>query len=234
MLPTLTAVDILLRLVTALLLGGAIGFERSLREQPAGMRTHMLVALGSATFALVSLQAGFYQHFEPVAGGQFLRYDAGRIASNIVVGIGFLGGGAIVHAGMTIKGLTTAASLWVCAAVGLAAGAGMAPLAVLTATLTLFALVVIRYTIEAGRKREVRLAVRIDLEGDFLSRAALLEFVRPVGGKVTGADYTRDLQDNRSRMTFEVRLPDADLEEPLMKRLEELPGLRRVEVTRPD
>lgn len=233
MTPTLSALEILARLLSAIALGGAIGWERELREQPAGLRTHLLVALASATFALVSLQAGFYQHFEPVAGGQFLRYDAGRIASNIVVGIGFLGGGAILHAGLTIKGLTTAASLWLVAAVGMAAGAGMGLLAAATTGLSLFALVVLRFAVEGPRKRIVKLGVVIDLEGDFISRAALVEFLKPVACDVAGADYTRDLAANRSTMKVEVRLPDGSYEEPLMKRLEELPGLRRVTVKRP-
>jgi hypothetical protein len=74
--------------------------------------------------------------------------------------------------------------------------------------------------------------VRIDLEGDFLSRSALIEFLRPVGGDTTAVDYTRDLVGNHSRMVFSIRLPDERHEEPLMRRLEELPGLRRVEVER--
>ncbi len=233
MLPTLSTTELLTRLLTAIVLGGAIGYERELREVPAGLRTHLLVALASATFMLVSLQAGLYQNYEVVTGGQFLRYDVGRIASNIVVGIGFLGGGAILHAGMTIKGLTSAASLWLSAAVGMAAGGGMTLLAIATAALSLFALIVLRFAVEAPRKKIVKLAVRIDMEGDFISRADLVAFLEPVGADVTAADYTRDLAENRSRMAIEVKLPDGSYEEPLMKRLEMLPGLRRVEVQRP-
>jgi putative Mg2+ transporter-C (MgtC) family protein len=223
-----------MRLIIALMLGGAIGYERELREVPAGLRTHLLVALASATFMLVSLQAGLYQNHELAAGGQYLRYDVGRIASNIVVGIGFLGGGAILHSGMTIKGLTSAASLWLSASVGMAAGGGMTLLAITTTALALFALIVLKFAIEAPRKRVVKLAVQIELEGEFISRADLVAFLDPVGGDVTAADYDRDLGRNQSRMAIDVRLPDGSYEEPLMKRLEALPGLRRVEVKRPD
>src|SRR4051812_7879453 len=114
--------DLLIRLAVAVVLGGAVGYERELHEQPAGLRTHLLVALASATFTLVSLHVVFYQHYTP---DNIVRMDTGRIASNIVVGMGFLGGGAIVHSGLTIKGLTTAASLWLTAAIGMAAGGGM-------------------------------------------------------------------------------------------------------------
>src|SRR5271157_136799 len=114
--------ELLLRLAASALLGGVIGYERERREQPAGLRTHLLVSLASAAFMIVSTQFVFYQHY---VNDGVVRADVGRIAANVVVGIGFLGGGAILHAGLQIKGLTTAASLWLVAAVGLSAGAGM-------------------------------------------------------------------------------------------------------------
>ncbi|GAC1467155.1 MAG: hypothetical protein NVSMB9_08460 [Isosphaeraceae bacterium] len=224
--------EILLRLGASMLLGGAIGYERELREQPAGLRTHLLVALASATFALVSYQAIFFQHYEP--NNPYLRVDVGRLASNIVVGIGFLGGGAIVHSGATVKGLTTAASLWLVSAVGLAAGCGMFLLANSVTVMTLFALVVLRYVIERPRKRIIRLKVQIDLEGDFIGRASLVDYLKPVGARVLGADYRRNLLNNRSRLLVFVQLADESVEEPLMKRLESLAGLRRVYVERAD
>jgi putative Mg2+ transporter-C (MgtC) family protein len=99
---------VLLQVVVAALLGAAIGVERELNAQPAGLRTHILVSLGAALFTL--------------AGTQLLRSDPTRIAAQVVTGIGFLGGGAIFREGLSIRGLTTAASLWVTAAVGLAVG----------------------------------------------------------------------------------------------------------------
>lgn len=224
--------EILIRLVAAIALGSAIGYERERREQPAGLRTHLLVALASATFGLVSLQVVFYQHYP--TDNPLLRFDVGRIASNIVVGIGFLGGGAILHAGATVKGLTTAASLWLVAAIGLAAGGGMFPLAVAVTAFSLVALIGLRRLIEEPRKRVVRLRVRIDLTGDFLSRVTLVEFLKPVGATVTGVDYSRNITNNRSRMFFDVRLPDDHCEEPLMTCLEGLNGLLRVKVKRSD
>jgi putative Mg2+ transporter-C (MgtC) family protein len=228
---TITETEMLFRLGAAVVLGGAIGYERELREQPAGLRTHLLVALASATFALVSFHGGFFQHYpESVLG----RYDPGRIASNVVVGIGFLGGGAILHAGATVKGLTTAASLWLVAAVGLASGAGMLLMAAVVTAFSLTALIVLRQLIEVPRKKIVRLRVRVEMEGEFISRAALVEFLAPVGAVVTGVDYSRNLADNRSLLSFDVKLPDEDREEPMMKRLEGLSGLRRVKVERPE
>lgn len=110
-------VDLSIRLVVAAVLGLAIGFEREIHGHPAGLRTHMLVALGSALFTVISAY-GFAG--EPNAA---VVVDPTRIAAQIVSGIGFLGAGAILKDGIVIRGLTTAASLWATAAVGMAAGA---------------------------------------------------------------------------------------------------------------
>jgi len=109
-------VDLALRLIVAAALGAMIGAEREIHGHPAGIRTHMLVALGSGLFTVLSIH-GFGQG--PGAG-----IDPTRIAAQIVSGIGFLGAGAILKDGIVIRGLTTAASLWATAAVGMAAGAG--------------------------------------------------------------------------------------------------------------
>ena len=106
-------IDLFIRLLIAAVLGAAIGIEREARDQPAGIRTHMLVSVGSATFTVLSIYA-----FAGPGG------DQGRVAAQIVSGIGFLGAGAILKYGVNVRGLTTAASLWAVAAVGMAAGAG--------------------------------------------------------------------------------------------------------------
>ena len=108
--------ELVVRLFAALVLGGAIGFEREVTGQVAGLRTHMCVALGAALFAIVSA-FGFEEFVRPRAESN-VQVDVTRVASNIVTGIGFLGGGAIIKEGASVRGLTTAASLWVTAAVG--------------------------------------------------------------------------------------------------------------------
>jgi putative Mg2+ transporter-C (MgtC) family protein len=122
-------IELLLRLVVALLLGAAVGLERELQRQPAGFRTHAIVGLGAAIFTIVSA----YAFTGPVA-------DPTRIAAQIVTGIGFLGGGAILHYGGNVRGLTTAASLWAVAAIGMAAGAGLFVVAVGSVVLVIMAL----------------------------------------------------------------------------------------------
>ena len=111
----------LLRLCLSLIAGGLIGFERESRRQPAGLRTHILISVGSTLLMLLSIYIP--QHYFDMKSG-----DPGRIAAQVVSGIGFLGAGAIIKLGNNVKGLTTAASIWVVAGIGLALGAGLYPI----------------------------------------------------------------------------------------------------------
>ncbi len=111
---------LLIRMVTASLCGIFIGFERSRRQKDAGIRTHMIVALGAALAMIVS-KYGFFDLLQY----EGLRADASRIASNVITGVGFLGAGVIFVKDVSIKGLTTAAGIWATASVGLAIGSGM-------------------------------------------------------------------------------------------------------------
>lgn len=128
-----TQLDLSVRLIVGALLGLAIGFEREIHGHPAGLRTHMLVALGAALFTVLSIR-GFLG--EPGAA----PVDPTRIAAQIVSGIGFLGAGAILKDGIVIRGLTTAASLWATSAVGMAAGAGEYAIGIVAAAVILVSL----------------------------------------------------------------------------------------------
>jgi putative Mg2+ transporter-C (MgtC) family protein len=126
-------VDLMLRLLLAAGLGAAIGVERELRQKAAGLRTNILIALGSALFTVVSVElAG--------AGG-----TPDRVAAQIVTGIGFLGAGSILRSGHSVHGMTTAATIWVNAAVGMAAGAGLYGAATVGTIITLVVLVVLPF-----------------------------------------------------------------------------------------
>ncbi|MDR0302138.1 MAG: MgtC/SapB family protein [Treponema sp.] len=132
---TITEIDIVIRLCLAFVGGGIIGCERSFRRQVAGLRTHILIALGAASLMLLSIWLP--QSFAERTG------DPGRIAAQVVSGIGFLGAGAIIRLGSNIRGLTTAASLWLTAAIGLTIGAGMYITAITAEVLALIALIVL-------------------------------------------------------------------------------------------
>lgn len=137
-----TQIELTVRLVVALLLGAVIGWERELQRMPAGFRTHALVSLGAAIFTVVSA----FAFTGPLS-------DPTRIAAQIVSGVGFLGGGAILHYGGTVRGLTTAASLWAVAAVGMAAGAGLFVVATVSAVLVIVALEVFQRLERVAKRR---------------------------------------------------------------------------------
>lgn len=122
-----------MRLVLSLVLGGVIGFERQHRKKTAGLKTHVLVSLGSCLVTILSINL-----YASVQG--LTNADPARLAAQVVSGIGFLGAGAIIKEGPTIRGLTTAASLWVVASVGLACGAGAITGAVVTTVLVVVSL----------------------------------------------------------------------------------------------
>ena len=132
MTPT-TFSDAIVRLALAGALGGAIGLEREYHHKPAGLRTNMLIALGSALFSILSVEWG--------AGAG----SPDRIAAQVVTGIGFLGAGAILRSGENIHGLTTAATIWVNAAIGMAAGLGSYVVAASAAALTLIVLAILPF-----------------------------------------------------------------------------------------
>jgi putative Mg2+ transporter-C (MgtC) family protein len=125
----MSPLDLTLRLLLAAGLGAAIGVEREIRQKPAGLRTNVLIGLGSALFTTISLQIG------TVSG------TSDRIAAQIVTGIGFLGAGAIMRSGLSVHGMTTAATIWVNAAIGMAAGAGEYAMATLATAITMLVLV---------------------------------------------------------------------------------------------
>jgi putative Mg2+ transporter-C (MgtC) family protein len=122
--------ELSLRLIVAFVVGAIVGIERERRAKAAGLRTHMLVAGGSAIFTIASMTL--------FGGGE--NSDQGRVAAQIVTGIGFLGAGAIIRSGASVSGLTTAATIWVASGLGMLAGGGAYSLAIVSAVLTVIAL----------------------------------------------------------------------------------------------
>lgn len=195
-----TQLDFAARLIVAAALGGLIGAEREIHGHPAGIRTHMLVALGSALFTVLSIH-GFGQ-------GAGSGIDPTRIAAQIVTGIGFLGAGAILKDGVVIRGLTTAASLWATAAVGLATGAGEYVIAVVASAVILVSL----WPINALAERlhgttlpEVQLRLhldRVDLIGEVSAALGAHKVeIGSIGTQRLGKDAYRADLSIRSRTT---------------------------------
>jgi putative Mg2+ transporter-C (MgtC) family protein len=192
-----------LRLLVAAALGGAIGIERELRERGAGLRTHMMVALGAALFTVAGAY-GFADFYH--AGGNVARIDPTRVAAQVVTGIGFLGAGAIIRQGVSVRGLTTAGTLWVVAAIGLAAGAGYYSAAVIATALVLFALWPLRFVAyrALGRFRpgSARLLVALTTG---TSPGPLIDEVESVGGRIDSVEISQD--GDRRVVELDVVLP---------------------------
>lgn len=156
--------EFILRVFIAAILGAIIGFEREYRAKEAGVRTHFLVAMGSALFMILS-QYGFGD----MLGAPSISLDPSRIASQVVTGIGFIGAGTIIFQKHMIKGLTTAAGLWVTSAIGLACGAGMYLLATTATLLVLICLETIYFILHRFGSRNISVTISTD-KRDKISR----------------------------------------------------------------
>ncbi|MGM0783022.1 MAG: MgtC/SapB family protein [Pseudomonadota bacterium] len=137
----LPLLDILARLGVATGLALAVGLERELRGKPAGLRSHMLVALGAAAFIIVGMEI---LHTMP-QGDDSARIDPTRIIEGVIGGIGFLGAGTIIRSGASVQGITTGASIWLAGAIGIAAGVSQFPLAIMVTVLALIIMIVLGY-----------------------------------------------------------------------------------------
>jgi putative Mg2+ transporter-C (MgtC) family protein len=225
--PTIDGFELALRLAAACVLCGAVGLERETRGQAAGLRTHILVGLGSALFTLVSAY-GFPDFFPD---DRFLenvpRPDPTRIAAQIVTGIGFLGAGAIIRQGPIIRGLTTAAGLWIAAAIGMACGAGYylgAALATGLAVLALWGLKRLRPLL-VGRVRPGAGFIEIELD-----REAPLEpaFAALAGSDVAIEAVESSREGDRRTAFLEVLVPAATNVDAVAAEISGLQGVRRV------
>ena len=220
--------DIAVRLVLASLLGAAVGFEREIHGHPAGMRTHLLVSLGSAAFSILSL----YFFTSPAAPNGSLPTDPSRIAAQIVSGIGFLGAGAILKYGTSVRGLTTAASLWATAAVGMAAGSGAWLVAVVTTVLVVLSLGPLNWVIarlRTGQPHLFRLrvqAVRLEALGE-ISRALTSNRIE------IAAVSTQRLGKGRYEIELDLRLPPSMKDEAIIGMLSAVPEMEVLEGSRP-
>jgi putative Mg2+ transporter-C (MgtC) family protein len=221
-LPDLSWVEVIIRVILAAALGGAIGLERELRDREAGLRTHLLVSVGAALFTIVSAYAWTDWRFSTPQG---LVFDPTRIAAQVVSGIGFLGAGAIIRQGLSVRGLTTAATLWVVAAIGMAAGVGYYEAAVATTALvliTLWPLRIMAYRLSMRvRPEEGRIAVNLPAGA---SAVSVLAAVEEAGVAVSALEF-EDEGESR-RVDLRVRLPSGQSAAALMDELTKAESVR--------
>lgn len=200
-------VELVIRLLAAGAAGAVIGYERELRGKSAGMRTHLLVALGSALFMIIS-QHGF-------AGTD--KFDAARIAAAVVGGLGFLGGGIIMK-NRHVSGLTTAAGLWVTGAIGLGIGCGLYEVSILC-------LVIILACMEAMYFYDFRLGDKnIHITASGPDRDQLLNNIASLGRQVQPDSITR-LEDGRFQIEASLLIKKRDFPAGILKKIDSIPGL---------
>jgi len=218
--------DLGLRILLAAIGGAAIGLEREIHDHPAGMRTHLLVAMGAGLFAVLS-GTGYQDAFHQ---GIAAAPDPTRIAAQIVTGVGFLGAGAIIHQGNIIHGLTTAASLWATAAVGLAAGTGQYILgfvAVAIMLISLGPLNAIAARIHPTGSHAVTMRIEI----------AALDVLGAVSARIAAANAdllsinSRKLGKGRYEITLGVRMPRRTSANELIAGLTRVEGVESVDAS---
>lgn len=206
-------------------LGGLIGLEREIHGRPAGFRTHLLVSLGACLFTITSIE--FYRIFGNFTGSGPVGVDPGRIAAQVVTGIGFLGAGAIIRERASIRGLTTAACLWVAAALGIACGIGLFWLAVSVTLVALVNLLLLK-EVEKRLTRDTYVLVKIwgEDRGDFVSR--VYQTLSDTGIERLDAKLQRDIERGLMFIEFQVKQPKKRNSADLLARLSSVDGVKKV------
>jgi putative Mg2+ transporter-C (MgtC) family protein len=220
----ISEVDILLRVLIAAALGALVGWQREVHHEPAGLRTHIILVLGSALCMTLSINIA--QQFRTTA----LNGDPGRIAAQIVSGIGFLCAGAIIREGFTIKGLTTATSLWTMAIVGMTVGLGYYLTSIVV---TLFILVILTL-LNSLEKRYIHPHLQVAITLKAVDRAGLIDDVKKVlmekGRSLISLGIHRNLEDRNLSFEAEIDTSQADPTSTLLDDLSAISGVHSFKI----
>jgi putative Mg2+ transporter-C (MgtC) family protein len=220
---TTPLLEIIIRLGLAVLLGGAIGYQREISEKPAGLRTHALVSLGSALVMIVSID------LEAKLG--LTRADVTRIAAGVVTGIGFLGAGAIIRQGNIVRGLTTAASIWVVSGVGLAVGGGLYNAAVAATFFVLITLIALKFVENAAvQTRKTIQMVAVDNPQEL---GLIVSALGDIGVTVKTIEIEELTDEGSNIIQLELQLPPNCETEKIITTLSLIKGVNNIQwVTR--
>ncbi|MDR1862375.1 MAG: MgtC/SapB family protein [Treponema sp.] len=220
---SLTEFDIIFRLVLGFTAGAIIGFERSSRRQVAGLRTHILIALGATLLMLLSIWLP--QTFTDMKNG-----DPGRIAAQVVSGIGFLGAGAIIRLGNNVRGLTTAASLWFVAAVGLTIGGGMFIAAAVAETLSLVTLILLGMLEKRIFPTERFKLLEISYKNNSPDTKETLDIIKSAGIQIQSVDVNQGSKEKGTKLRLLVRIPSASDIASLAREIKSSGSVGKVEI----
>jgi putative Mg2+ transporter-C (MgtC) family protein len=212
---------ILLRILLSAVLSGLVGFEREIHGRAAGLRTHILVGVGSTLFMITSIvTASNYSHLGQV--------DPSRIGAQVVTGVGFLGAGAILRHGASIRGLTTAASIWAMAAIGLSVGAGQYVAGLITTAVVATVLILSRLEERMDLKQVIK-KIRITLDpGADTDTGTLKDIIESYGGKIKLTSYEDADKSGKRIIVLDVIVVRAYYRD-IRVQLESLPGVENVQ-----
>jgi len=220
----ISEVQIILRVLIGAGLGAVVGLERERQDQPAGLRTHMILVIGATLAMVLSVNLG-YLFARPGTPA-----DPARLAAQVISGIGFLGAGAILRYGSTVKGLTTATSLWTMAIVGLTVGAGYYLVGVITTGLMLVVLTLLNII----EKRFVRTSVTRYLLIDANFHKGLVKSIRHIveefSDNVASFTLQKNIKNKRLRIQIVARIPRGQTLEELVEALSDIEGVRNLKV----
>jgi putative Mg2+ transporter-C (MgtC) family protein len=223
----ITDLEIILRLILACILGGAVGLEREVHGRPAGVRTYLLLSLGSALMMVLSEY--LFLKYKTGVPGVSLSVDPGRIAAQAVTGIGFLGAGVIIRYKDSVRGLTTAACVWVVCAVGLAIGAGFYLFGTAVTAFTIFSLMALKLLEKKLQKDwyEKMVVVAADVEGQMDRIEAILDKYQ---FKIVDYGLMKDLE--RQEVTGNFLLCNRSVEpnRRVLHEIFDLPGVKSVDL----
>ncbi len=212
-----------LRLLLSFFMGMLIGFEREGHDQPAGLRTHILISVGATLVMLISI-------FIPQTFTDFQNGDPGRIAAQVVSGIGFLGAGAILKFGVDVKGLTTAASIWAMAALGLAAGAGMYAISLVGIVVVLFSLSVMNLFEKRVFKERTLRKVVLEIKKKDSDIQELSRIFSDFDAKIVSTGFERNINEAYDTVTFMVGVTKKLNVQHLSNELEKQSGIISIAV----
>jgi putative Mg2+ transporter-C (MgtC) family protein len=216
--------EIIIRLGIAALLGMLVGIERERQNQPAGLRTHTILAIGSCLAMTISINLAFQY------ADQFGTGDPARLAAQVVSGIGFLGAGAILRYGTNVKGLTTATSLWTMAIVGLAVGAGHYYAGFITTTGMLVILVLLNFIEKKLIRAYETITITVSSENNPGIVEDLLELFKKMKKKVLNLGVDSDVTGNHQTVTLIVKTIEDDPMEDIRDGIKTVQGVKRFKI----
>lgn len=213
------------KLLLAALLGAMIGLEREIHGRPAGFRTHLLVSLGSCLYVITSIH--FYEVYGNHSGSSPIGVDPGRVAAQVVAGIGFLGAGAIIREKSSVRGLTTAACLWLAAAIGLSCGVGMFGISLLVTVVSLASLLLLK-KLEGMLTRDTYVYLRVWSENLPDQMHKIEAHLRNCKIEVINSSMERNVETAQLHVSYHVKYNSNRISCNPVDAIAEIDGVKRV------